>query len=262
LNEIKVLHTSYSDIEYIKFGSGEKNLVIIPGLSIKSVLLSSASVKKAYNELTEDYTIYLFDRPLSVNNNSTIDFIAECTAQAMTQLGLFGSCLFGASQGGMIAQCIAIHHPELVYKLALGSTMSRENDLSKANLILWRDFAANRNPVGLYDSFISLIYTKELAQKYRGLASKLGQDVTDDELDRFICMIEATKGFDVSADLKKIQCPVLVIAAGQDRVLSTQASYETADILNCSLYVYEDFGHAVYDEAGDYKKRLSEFFNG
>ena len=36
---------------------------------------------------------------------------------------------------------------------------------------------------------------------------------------------------------------------------------EIADLLGCELHIYEDYGHAVYDEAPDYKERILEFFH-
>lgn len=43
-------------------------------------------------------------------------------------------------------------------------------------------------------------------------------------------------------------------------VLGAAASIELADELKCELYMY-DGGHAVYDEAPDYKDRIQDFFN-
>ena len=44
-------------MEYLKFGNGRKNLVILPGLSVQSVLLYSSSVVKQYERFTKDFTV-------------------------------------------------------------------------------------------------------------------------------------------------------------------------------------------------------------
>ena len=36
---------------------------------------------------------------------------------------------------------------------------------------------------------------------------------------------------------------------------------ELAEKLDCDLYIYEGYGHGVYDEAPDYADRLKQFFD-
>ena len=49
-------------MEYIHFGKeGGETYVILPGLSLKSVLGSADAIKAAYKTLAEDYDIYLLD---------------------------------------------------------------------------------------------------------------------------------------------------------------------------------------------------------
>ena len=129
--EINSVKSDNIDMEYLKFGSGEKNLVIIPGLSIKSVLLSAEGVVSAYNAFADDYTVYLFDRNKIIREHYTVDDMAEETAFAIKTIGIKNADFFGVSQGGMIAECIAIKYPELVHKMVLGSTMARVNETVK-----------------------------------------------------------------------------------------------------------------------------------
>ena len=49
-------------MDYIKFGHGSNTLVILPGLSVQSVMLLADAVADAYDCMTNDFTIYLFDR--------------------------------------------------------------------------------------------------------------------------------------------------------------------------------------------------------
>ncbi len=48
--------------------------------------------------------------------------MAEDTEKAMDELGLAGAIIYGVSQGGMIAQVIALKRPDLVSRLVLCST--------------------------------------------------------------------------------------------------------------------------------------------
>ena len=39
------------------------------------------------------------------------------------------------------------------------------------------------------------------------------------------------------------------------------SSNELAEKIGCELYIYEHLGHAAYEEAGDFNKRVLDFFN-
>ena len=56
-----------------------------------------------------------------------------------------------------------------------------------------------------------------------------------------------------------ITCPVFVLGAGEDQVVGVQASRDIAEKLGCEIYVYEGYGHGVYDEAPDYLSRIQSF---
>ena len=74
---------------------------------------------------------------------------------------------------------------------------------------------------------------------------------------------ESLKGFDITGQLRKITCPVLVIGSLDDGVLGAGASERIAENLkghtDCELYLYNGYGHAAYDLAPDYKERLLKF---
>ena len=59
---IKTISNNSFSMEYLKFGHGKKTLLIIPGLSIQSVIASADAIEEAYMPLTDEFTIFLFDR--------------------------------------------------------------------------------------------------------------------------------------------------------------------------------------------------------
>ena len=46
----------------------------------------------------------------------------------------------------------------------------------------------------------------------------------------------------------------------QDKVTSGAATLEIAEKLDCESYLYEDLGHAAYEEAKDFNQRVYDFF--
>ena len=108
-------------MDYVAFGKGTKPLVIIPGLSLNRVRGAGLSLAYMYRIFAKDYRVYVFDRKEVISETYTIKEIAKDTAYVMNEIGISKACVFGVSQGGMIAQYLAIDYPELVEKLVLGS---------------------------------------------------------------------------------------------------------------------------------------------
>lgn len=249
------------ETEYAKFGKGDKPFVIIPGLSIKSVIESAALVESAYSVFSEDFTVYLFDRRENVQEGLSVYDMADDIAKALDKLKIKNACVFGTSQGGMIAQVLAVKYPELVGKLVLASTASRINDYSKGVISKWIADAESGSVKELCEDFVNRLYTKEFAEKYGEGIIKYNSSCTEEELKKFVILAKACEGFDVYESLSDIKCPVFVIGAEGDSVLTSAASAEIAEKINCELYIYpKPYAHAVYDEAPDYKQKLIDFF--
>ena len=75
-------------MDFFKFGRGRKTLVILPGLSVQSVMLSADAIEKAYCSLENDFTIYVFDRRKELPPVYSIDDMANDTAEAMSAAGI------------------------------------------------------------------------------------------------------------------------------------------------------------------------------
>ncbi len=262
--QIETVRTGAFTMDFFRFGQGRRPLVILPGLSVQSVMGASSAVAGAYRPLTEDFTIYVFDRRKELPASYPVEEMARDTAAALCALGLARVCLFGASQGGMLAMKIAAEQPALVERLALGSTAARVTEARGRVMDTWIRLAEDGDAQALYLAFGEALYPPALFAASRSLLCDAARGVTEADLRRFVILAKGTRGFDALADLGRIECPVLVIGAEDDRVLGADASREIAAQLrgrpDCTLYMYEGGGHAAYDTAPDYKERLRRFF--
>ena len=262
--QIETVSTDAFSMDYFCFGQGAQTLVILPGLSIQSVMGAADAVAAAYQSLEDRFTVYVFDRRRNIPPTYTVREMARDTAQAFQKLGLKDVCLFGASQGGMIALVIAIEHPELVRKMALGSTSAHVKEAQYRVLERWARLAREKDKVGLYLSFGREIYPPEVYEQYRETLIAAARSVTDEDLERFIISVEGTKGFNVVDQLDRIRCPVLALGVYEDGVLDADATMEIAENLDgrpdFRLYMYIGYGHAAFDTAPDYRERLLNFF--
>ena len=249
------------EMDYTVFGNGEKKFVIIPGVSVHSVISLADSIEEAYKDFSENYTVYLFDSPMGLEDGVTIRELAAATAASMKTLGIKTAYIFGASQGGMIAQCLAIDYPELVNKLILGSTLSRQNSTFEKVGNEWLHLAESKDEKRLAEKFTGDVYSAKTQAVYGNMLISANLGITDEEYDRFISLVKACMAFDCYLELSGIQCPVLVLGSEGDKVTTAKASREIAKVLNCEMYLYDDsYGHGVYDEASDYKQRCRHFF--
>ena len=263
--QIETVTTDTFSMDYFRFGHGANTLVILPGLSVQSVMGFAESVANEYQILTDDYTVYVIDRRRELPAAYTIREMAQDTAEAIRVLGLSKINLFGASQGGMIAMEIAMNNPDLIQKLVLGSTSSYVDETQYETIEKWIRLAKSGEKTELYLAFGETIYPKTVFDLSRELLIDVSKSVTNEDLSRFIVLAEGIQGFDVRNDLGKITCPVLVIGSMDDRVLGTEAAFQIAEHLNVQsgpvLYMYNRYGHAAYDVAPDYRERLLQFFS-
>ncbi len=258
---VKTVSSGGMEMDYIVFGSGEKTFVILPGLSVHSVMGSADAIAEAYKDFSEEYTVYLFDRAKDISEGYTVRNMAADTAAAMKALGIENADVFGASQGGMIAQYLAIDFPELVHKMILGSTLAKPNDCFNGIVDEWISLAEAKQETELLESFVDNVYSEATLESYRDTLISMNAGISDKEYERFIILAEACRTFDCYDELSGIKCPVLVIGSEGDGVVTAEGSKQIAEALGCELYLYDEgYGHGVYDEAPDYRQRCLDFF--
>lgn len=259
--DVKTVSNENVEMDYIVFGSGKKSFVILPGLSVHSVMGSADAIADAYKNFSEEYTVYVFDRAKDIQDGYTVKDMADDTAAAMEALHIADADVFGASQGGMIALYLAIDYPELVHKMILGSTLAKPNDTFRQVTEEWIRLAEEKNEVGLLESFADHVYSAATLEAYRDTLISSNSGISDEEFERFLILTKACRTFDCYDELSSIRCPVLVIGSEGDRVVTPEGSTQIAEALDCELYLYDDnYGHGVYDEASDYKQRCLDFF--
>ncbi len=259
---VKTVSAGGMEMDYAVFGSGEKTFVILPGLSVHSVMGSADLIAEAYKDFTEEYTVYVFDRAKDIQEGYTVRDMAKDTAAAMKKLGIEDADVFGASQGGMIAQYLAIDYPDLVNKMVLGSTLAKPNDTFNNIVAEWVQLAENKDEDGLLASFADNVYSEATLEAYRDTLISSNKGITDEEYARFVILAEACRTFDCYDELSDVKCPVLVIGSEGDHVVTPEGSRQIADALGCEIYMYDDnYGHGVYDEAQDYVQRCLDFFS-
>ena len=248
-------------MKYLKIGSGPKNLIVVPGLSLKSPIKAEKRLTKRYG-IFENHTVYILDIREDYKECPTLEAYADKIAELAKKEGISNADIFGVSMGGMISQALAARHPQLVNKLVLGSSAARHNDTSREIMRKWLAFAAEGDiEVLVNDTLESIISPQTL--KYCRTAFLRGlSDISPSELEEYSSMIHAAATFELYDHLDLIKCPVFVIGCEGDKVFTATGSTELSEKLHCPLYIYgTEFGHGAYDEAPDYLKRVKSFLD-
>ena len=258
--EEKKLTVGGVSTDYIEFGNGNIPLVLVPGLSLRRVKGTGLAIARMYRIFADQYKVYLFDRRDDIPEGFTIQDMAEDLADAMGELGIRSACVLGISQGGMIAQYLALEHPELVSRLCLGVTAARPNDVVRTRVETWIEYISKGDMKSMLNDMLIRMYSDAFIRKYGKLFPALLKFVTLTDSDRFCRAARAILTCNSYDRLEQIRCPVFVIGAMRDQVVSPGASFELAERLACPLYMYEEYGHAAYEEAPDFNKRVLGFF--
>lgn len=246
-------------LRYAAFGSGHKDLILIQGLNVRDLKGTGASLALQYRIFAKEYRVYLFDRRAVVKEGLTNWDLAEDIYHAMQALHIGSADVFGVSQGGMIAMALALEHPECVHKLVLGVTAARTGDYSRKVFANWIKCAQNKDHIAINRDTFTLMYTAAYRRKYGLLIPLLVRLIKPKDFSRFAILASALLDFDCYDRLDEIQCPVFVVGADKDMVTTGPSSREIAEKLNCESYMYPEYGHAVFDEAKDFNRRIYEF---
>ena len=250
------------EMDYIRFGRGARTMVMIPGVGdgLKTVKGMALPFALLYRSLTKDFTVYVFSRRVTLETGMTTRDMAEDLNAAMESLGLRSAAVVGVSQGGMIAQWLAIDHPDKVEKLILTVTLARPNPTVRDVIARWLAMADRGDYRGIMLDTAERSYSPKRIRQARLTYNLLGSIGKPKSFERFKIQAESCRTHDAFDDLARIGCPTLVIGGREDKIVTGAASAEIAErIPGCRLVMYDGLGHGLYEEAPDFLQRIMDF---
>lgn len=250
-----------ANMHYISYGTGKRVLIILPGLGDGLRMVKGAAVPFSYEYriFAKDYKVYVFSRREPLQENCTIEGMADDIKYAMDRLNIGQADFFGVSMGGMIAQQFALRYPERLGKLVLAVTAPSCGSTLLSILLRWEEMAKQGDYRSLMIDTAEMMYQKNYLRVLRMLYPFLAL-VKPKSFERYLRMSRAIRNFAPDMPIENIQAPTLVLGGEDDKVAGVEGSRELfSRIPNCTCYIYQGYGHGVYAEARDFNSHVMDF---
>lgn len=249
-------------MDYIRFGSGKRTLIMLPGLGdgLRTMKGTALPMALLYHVYAKDFTVYAFSRKNELPEGYTTRDMARDQRRAMDLLGIREADIFGVSMGGMIAQHLAADYPERVGKLILAVTCAQPNSILTESVAEWMAQAEQGDHTALMDSNVRRIYTDRYYKRNKWMIPITGKLTKPKSYHRFFVQANACLTHNAFDRLSFITAPTLVVGGGKDKTLGCEPSREIAgQIPGARLRIYPEFGHGVYEEAKSFHKGMLMF---
>jgi aminoacrylate hydrolase len=207
-------------------------------------------------DLSRDHRIVVFDqRGIGTSAASGADFSTKRLAQdaiaLLDHLGIRKASLLGHSNGGRVAQLIALDWPDRVEKLILAS--SGATHASKGIPVgMCLEMVEKGYPAYVRDHAIEVGFTKDFVAKNPAKVEALLKERLDNlpKLENFLRYVVARQESDTTSRLKAIRAPTLVMigddedhGAAADATHMAFAKVLARDIPGAKLMVFPGQGH-------------------
>ena len=249
------------ELDYERSGSGPP-LLLIMGMSGTALHWG----KSFLDALRADFDVIAYDhRGVGASSRLegpiTIEEMAEDALGLLDALGIDSVHIVGISMGGMVAQELALAHPERVSTLTLGCTYCggpgsslmapelarrlrdarRSGDRERAVRASWE---ANISPALADDAAIYAAYSE--ISRQRSVAVPV-----------IVAQIGAIDGHDTSTRLSELGMPTLVIHGTADQILPVENGHLVASLIPGSrLEIFDGVGHLFFWERPDRSAEL------
>jgi pimeloyl-ACP methyl ester carboxylesterase len=237
-----------------RWGGGEEPLLLIQGMSGTHLAWGEPFV----GELEREFDVVAYDhrgigRSDPVDAPFTIAELAEDAVGVLDALGWESAHVLGISMGGMVAQELALRHPERVRTLMLGCTYCGGAGSSLAPPATLARLAAGMqsgdSELAIRTAFevnVSPAFAQQPGayETFRAMAKSLPAPVPV-----IMLQMQAIAGHDTSARLPSLTVPTLVVHGDADAMIPVDNGRMIASLIpGARLEVLGDVGHLFWWE--------------
>ena len=241
------------ELDYERSGSGPP-LLLIMGMSGTALHWDDAFL----DALRRDFQVIAYDHR-GVGASSRLEGVLTITQLARDAAGLLGALglaqahVLGISMGGMVAQELALAHPERVRTLTLGCTYCGGPGSSFGDPEVWRGLAAatmsGDRERALRAAFSANVSPEMAADpaafaRFRAIAERRPVAVSV-----IMAQLQACAAHDTYARLPRLRMPTLVVHGSADRMIPfSNGELIASRIAGARLEPLEGVGHLFFWE--------------
>ena len=180
-------------------------------------------------------------------------------------LGIARAHVLGVSMGGMIAQEVALNHPERVEKLLLCATCSEPSQANLRLYTIWQETAPVLGLPQMMKELLLWCFTTEFFQEHPDLAKESEEALTGitQPVQAYLHQLHSIQVHNATARLGRIAAPTLVLGAPRDLIFPPfQSEQLHAGIPGSELAFTAHGGHAfLWEVAGEFNEAVLRFLH-
>jgi pimeloyl-ACP methyl ester carboxylesterase len=192
--------------------------------------------------------------------------MADDGVAVLDAAGVDRAHVYGISLGGMIAQEIALRHPQRVRSLVLGATTPGGKDAAAADDATLAFFRRRAEMPAEEAVWASVPYNYS-ARTRREHPQRIGQDIAERlrypvERAPYEAQLEAALGHDAHSRLGDIEAPTLVVHGREDRMVPRENARILAQAIpGAQLTLLDDAAHLYFTDVPEVDEQVLGFLS-
>jgi 3-oxoadipate enol-lactonase len=220
--------------------------------------------------LGRHYRLYLVDNRGAGGSDKPrgpydLEEMAEEALAVLDAEGIRSAHVLGASMGGVLAQILAVRHPDRVRSLVLACTASRHHDWRRELLEGWAEVAERRGMRTLADRAVRWLVAPRSHRRFHLPFRVLSPFVLNVPAHAFAAQARAILAFpdDIRELLREVRVPTMVIVGSQDILTPLADSEELCELIpHAELHVVGGAAHGLmFEHAGTFNERVLGFLD-
>jgi pimeloyl-ACP methyl ester carboxylesterase len=251
-------------VYYEEHGSGDP-VLLVNGLGADH---TAWALQTAY--LEQFFRVLVFDNPgvgqtAGPRGPYTTAVFADVAAALLRRLEVERAHVVGASMGGLIAQQIAVRHPELLRSLVLHCSWWRADRYTQALIRSWQTLARRAGMLDLMREIWLWVFTPRFYEEQPDTFAELERQAAEDPhaqtVEAFCDQAEACVTHEALEQVAGIERPTL-ITVGDTDILTPPAHSRALHerIAGSVLHIWPEMGHAPFWEIPEAFNRLNRDF--
>jgi 3-oxoadipate enol-lactonase len=192
-----------------------------------------------------------------------LEQMADDLVRVLDDAGVEQAHVAGVSMGGILAQILAVRHPERVRSLVLACTACHHHPWRRELLQEWADHATNEGMRSFSRKNLRWVVGVRSMHRFWPAMQLLGPIAFDLPADAFVSQVQAILDADDSlrTELHNIAVPTLVLVGSQDILTPQGDSEEIASLIpGARLAVVRGGAHGfMVEQSGDFNRTILDF---